>query len=213
MSNPSSSPMMQSSLVNPLADSTGASPFSTMKRDVTVSSLLNSPHLVPTLCASESHALIRDALMCKDTSLAHLQYGLPSPSPWYNSCSSMPEVPTWHIYEDPLPTTSDTVAKSILDFLGPNPLNLDVDPTEVTIPEGPPRKKVKRRSSPEISYLLENRPSKSSRMKTVEMPGPLSSEDPKHGTPSWRSYRLIGRSWYPLPSSSFTVHPALERPD
>ena len=212
MSNPSSSPKELAPMDLPNA-STGASPFSTLKRDVTVSSLLNSPHLVPTLCASESHALIRDALMCKDTSLAHLQYGLPSPSYWCNNSSELQPVPEWRIYEDQSETTSDTVANQILAFLGPSLLNSECDPSTEILPTGPPKKKVKRRSLPVSSSLLENRPPKSSRTKTTLTLGVSSSEDPKPGTPSWLSYRLIGRSWYPQPSSSFTVHPALERPD
>ena len=204
MSNPSSSPMMQSSLVNPLAESTGASPFSTMKRDVTVSSLLDSPHLVPTLCASESHVLTQDALMCRDSSVSHLQYGLPARS---NSCNNFSQPPSdliWHIYEEPSTTTMSTAPNSNPEYQELNHWNLGLD---LLIEDDP--KKDEPLSLPESCYLLESRPSTSYVTTHAKMHGPLLSDSPDHGPPCWVSLCLRGTYWYLQPSSSFTVHPDL----
>lgn len=186
----------------------GVSPFSTMKKESTFASQLNSPHVVPTLCSSESHALIQDALMCKDSSVSHLVYGLPVPKVKSWLCSTPEVPPEWHIYEDPLTTTSSTALSQSQDSWELNLSSSEIDPLTVD-----DLTKEEQRSWPGSLSLLENRPSRSLRTRNAKRPGVSRCDLPEPGTPSWRSYRLIGTEWCPLPSSSFTVHPALERPN
>ena len=168
--------------------------------------------VVPTLCSSESHVLIRDALTCKDSSVSHMRYGLPPPKPVSSGCIIQPTLLEFSIYEDPLMTMSDTVQSQSPGLLELNLLNLesdqgDLEESKVKTPaeDAPP-------SWPESLCLLENRPSMSSRMNRRRKRGQLHSASLVHGSPCWQTWSLIGTTWYLRRSSCFTVHPELERP-
>ena len=172
--------------------SSGVPPSFIEKKELTFDSLLNSPHYVPTLCASESHVLIRDALMCKDSSVSHLQYGLPVPESYWSRCFTPNDLPTWHIYEEQSMTMLSTAPSRNPEYPEPNLWSLVND--HLTEED---RIRERQLSWPESSSLLENRPSKYSRKKNRKTLGGSLSVRPKRGIPSWRSFRLIGTEWCP----------------